>query len=345
MKNLILHCGIPKTGSSVLQVFWAKNSTRLRERRVDYFQVGDFELALSGKITSGNGAFLARTMLKAEDPNYLDQLPRALAQLEAKINENGCDVGLLSSELFTFASDDALKFFRDWLAQRGICLQIFYFIRRQDQFVSSAYVQQVKRHGCTEMPDDYIRKNYKNFSFLNYYSLFQRFLLIAGSGNVICKSYDAAISSPNGLFMVAQSILGLSLDGFELVGGDVNTSLGASEIVMMLMLNKLGPRGVFSDYLVENSIKRGDSASGTQHSLVSSKTIAEVESFFEDENRKLAKFAFNRDALFERSKEQPRSSALSGGMLSFEDVVNSLGGLLVRFDKRLAEIEHKLSKL
>src|SRR5262245_32437656 len=134
MKSLVLHVGIPKTGSSALQVCWAQNREALLSQSLDYFELGDFLLGLRGKISSGNGAHLARSFLRPQAEAHMPNREQQLATLDRKISESRCETGLLSSELFVFADDARLAEFAGWLLERDISLQFFYFIRDQVQF-------------------------------------------------------------------------------------------------------------------------------------------------------------------------------------------------------------------
>lgn len=345
MKQLILHAGIPKTGSSVLQVFWAQNHEGLLARSLDYFKIGDFKLGESGKISSGNGARLARTFLHPANPIHLKDREGALAALEEEIGKSSCETGLLSSEIFIDATDESLAEFRTWLKKKGITLKVFYFIRNQVQFLASSYIQQVKRHGCTEMPDEYVQRAYKNIPYLKYSSVLDRFASIVGAENVICRSYDAALASKGGVFETFFGAFGMPSDGLEPVSEDINTSLQPSEIVIMLLLNKMKPRMMFSDFLVENAVRRGAMSAGVQHHILSEKTVRLIEQHFAEDNRNIARSYFKRDALFEHVQGGQGVNSISGAALSFSDVIDCFGGLLIRFDERLVQIESRLAKL
>ena len=72
MKTLYIHAGMPKCGTSALQVFLAQNSDKLRDSDLDYLQLGDLSGAKSGEITSGNAGPLARSMYPPKHPGRID---------------------------------------------------------------------------------------------------------------------------------------------------------------------------------------------------------------------------------------------------------------------------------
>ena len=112
MKQIVLHIGMPKTGTSALQVFLARNHAALKEHATDYFQIGEFNLGLKGSISSGNGSFLARTLLPPNSPAWIADGERYHAEFHAAVRASTADVGIVSSEMFIDAA-------RDYLAGRG----------------------------------------------------------------------------------------------------------------------------------------------------------------------------------------------------------------------------------
>jgi hypothetical protein len=342
MKSLILHIGIAKTGTSALQVFLAQNRDELLGHSLDYFNIGDFALGARGKISSGNAGHLARSLLPTQAAAHLQGRDKFLEALEAEIAASPCETGLLSSEVFATVPDESLKHLRDWLAARGIALRVYFFFRNQIAFLTSTYIQQVKRHGSTEMPEDYILRCYQNIPSLKYFTLFTRLNAIVGRANVLCDDYDAASAAPDGLYQALLKTLSLPLQGYKLPEGQVNPSLDLGEIAIMLMLNRLKPRMFFSDYLVENAARRGRSSTDLVRKLLTPRTIRTLETYFAEENAKFAQACLGRAQLYERLAADGGEVAFLGAELSFADVVNTLGGLLVRFDERIAELERRV---
>ena len=341
MKSLILHIGIPKTGSSALQVFCAQNRQALLAQSLDYFELGDFSLGARGKISSGNGAHLARSFLRTQAAGYRSDREQQLAVLERAIAASTAATGLLSSEIFIFADDAALAEFARWLAARDVSLQFFYFVREQIQFLTSSYIQQVKRHACTESSEEYILRTYEKIAHIKYSKLFDRLAKIASPERIICRNFLDTRASKHGICDVFLNSLGLDPQGLEFVDASVNVSLDMTEIKIMLALNKLKPRMVFSDLLVENAARRGRKSSDLAHQLLSREALERIERYFAEDNARFARAYFGRDHLFEAREPAPdvRPPDAEPGL---SEVMEVFGGLLVRFDERLAALERRL---
>lgn len=345
MKDLIFHIGVPKTGSSAMQVFFARNHAVLQARGVDYFRIGDFALGMAGNISSGNGSLVSRSLLPAGSPIGIGDGEPHLKALFAAIEGSTCERGLVSSEIFADADLPALTRLVDRVKQLGIVPHAFCFVRRQDQFLSSAYMQQVKRHQCTDYPEVHIRRIYRQIKYLRYGTFFRNMTEVFGTGNVTVRLYEEATSAKGGLFLAFLRAYGLDPGGFDIAVKDINTSLTARSLLMMLLLNKYKPRMNFSDFVVENEIASGAMQSGAQHQLFSDTLTAEVEAFFHDENAALAQEYFARAELYEPAERTGNSQSISRLSLSVEDAVGFLGGLLVRMDTRLAALEAQVNTL
>jgi hypothetical protein len=345
MQELIFHIGVPKTGSSALQVFFARNHQVLLARGIDYFRIGDFGLGSAGNISSGNGSLVSRSLLPAGSPIGIGEAEPHLKALFAAIEASTCERGLISSEIFADADLPALTRLVDRVRQKGITPRAFFFVRRQDQFLSSAYMQQVKRHQCIEFPEVHVRRLYRQVKYLRYASFFHNITAAFGAGNVTARVYEEAVATKSGLFLAFLRGFGIDPGGFDTDIKDINTSLTTRSLLMMLLINKYKPRMNFSDFVIENEIASGAMQSGAQHALFSDALAAEIEAFFHDENAALASEYFARPTLFEPVERSGNAQSISRVSLSVEDAVAFLGGVLVRLDSRLATVEQQLSAL
>jgi hypothetical protein len=340
MKSIVLHIGIPKTGSSALQVFLAQNRAAHIAQSMDYFSIGEFELGQRGKISTGNGAHIARSLFRPQAAAFRPNRDEQLAALDRQISSSSCDTGLISSELFVFADDAGLSYFRDWLSARNIVLRFVYLIRNQVPFLASSYIQQVKHHACTETCEEYILRMYKKIQHIKYPKLFERLAKIAGPTQIVCLNYDEMRAIENGIFDGFVTSLGLNSRGLGFLQHEVNVSLNVPEIKIMLLLNGLKPRMMFSDYIVENAVRRGRKTANMVRQLLSRETIGQVESYFAEGNTRFARSHFGREALFDNSRayldDSPNTASAEP---TVSDIVETLGGLIVRLDERLAQIE------
>ncbi len=345
MKELVLHLGMPKTGSSALQVFLARNHASLLARGVDYLPIGEFALGVNGRISAGNGAYLARTLLAPESPARIPEPERHRAEFHAAIARSSARIGIVSSELFIDARRDALAALISALGERGVTVKALYYIRRHDQFLASAYMQQVKRHGCTDSPEAYTRVAYRQHPFLKYRSFYGYLSEMFGAENILCRTYEGTVMQGDGLFRDALATLGIAADHLAFEVPDINTSLTPEEVAIMLLVNRYKPRMQFSDLVVENTISTGAMKAGMEHHILPPPLVAEVEAYFHDENQAMARDYFKREQLFRTPPYTGPVEPIATPSLSFEDVIGFFGGLMVRYDQRLVELDQRIIEM
>jgi hypothetical protein len=340
--KIIFHVGIPKTGSTALQVFLAKNSEVLHKSGCDYFEIGEASLGRAGRISSGNGAYLARSVLPANSPA---RMPNSIAPIEEFLRAaetSTCQIGVVSSELFVDAKRDEFEQLLHRLRNMGITPVVFYFIREQDQFLSSSYIQQVKRHGLTVGPDKFARDAYRHIPYLKYATWFSSMEMLFGRENILCRTYEGAMHNENGIFGTFCQAVGISSEELAFGIPDVNTGMSIKELLIMTKLNKYQPRMRFSDLVVENSQLAGEVHSGETYNLFSSSLRAEISEFFREENLSLATSYFNRTELFFVRMKEAAGLTYADASIDVDDVIAFAGGLLVRFDERLANLEGRV---
>jgi hypothetical protein len=345
MRELIFHLGVPKTGSSALQVFLARNHDLLLARGVDYFRIGDFTLGAGGNISSGNGSLVSRALLPAGSPIGIGDPQPHIDALFAAIDASAADRGVISSEIFADADPPALTRLIERVKEKGIAPRAFFFARRQDQFLSSAYMQEVKRHQCTEFPEVHVRRLYRQVKYLRYGSFFRAMTEVFGAGQVTARLYEEAVANKGGLFQAFLRAIGIDPSGFDMDVKDINTSLTMRSLLMMMLINKYKPRMNFSDFVVQNEITSGAIQSGARHALFSDTLTGEIEAYFQEETAILAREHFARPVLFPPAERGGNTQSISRLSLSVEDAVGFLGGLLVSMDSRVAALEAQVKSL
>lgn len=344
MKELIFHIGTPKTGTSALQVFLAKNRQNLLNKNVDYLPIGEIALGAAGKVSSGNGAFLSRSILPISAPARISNGERYIRECLEAVRNSNADLGIISSELFVYVDDQALSAIIAELRNMDVAPRCFYYIRNQVQCLASVYMQQVKRHGCTEQPANYVGRTYKDIQFLRHHSFYLRQCGLFGSANVMCRPYEAAIEAKKGLFHAMLKALSIGSEGLDFGINDVNTSISARELSIMLLLNRFHPRMRFSDTVIENAAQFGSAASGQIHNFLPHALVEKIDRYFAEENANIARDYFHRSELFPPVPLQAEQQSVSVDALSMSDLVAFFGGLLVRYDARLAALEARLAK-
>ncbi len=145
-KTLFLHCGAPKTGTSYLQVLFARYSAQMAERGVIYPRNDFHEMAEAGKITSGNGIELAN-YLNPGLPHKIsnkDAFPKHLIEVLRAAGEASV---LYSSEFITFQHQKRAEFLAKVVADAGYAVRVIFFVRDLGAAAVSSYSQSIKRHG------------------------------------------------------------------------------------------------------------------------------------------------------------------------------------------------------
>lgn len=354
-KVLYLHMGLPKTGTSALQAFFSKNRNLLLEKSIDYPIMGNFQGQVKGNIASGNAAFLARAFLPENHRGTLVNSRNRNEYIQEfidKIKHSKSKYIVVSSEFLVALNIDSLLEIKNFLkSQLNLKIKIVYYMREQVSHLTSTYIQSVKRSNCTLFPEEYIRDSYQKKAFLYYHQLYNNFTDIFGLENVIPRIYEETKQYQGGIIGDFLSILSVDTNEFKdqfskSSNNIINVSLSPNEVAIMLLLNRYKPRMKFSDYLVEDAAEFRGQKPYEDRPIISPRLKETIESHFYEENKKLAEELFGREYLFpKKQNEQKAYIEISEDMFKNKDLVQFFGGLLVRFDGRIARLEDKLRKL
>lgn len=147
------HAGMPKCSSSAAKFFLQKiERNSLKKFALPRVWAG--RGCKKGKITSGNGFKIAKEILDSKNDRDIEAISKKILEECKRYNvENH----VISSELFYSIPLEKWKSFLDVL---GVDAEAYvaFFVRRQDQFLMSSYMQKVKRKGLTISPEDFFYK-------------------------------------------------------------------------------------------------------------------------------------------------------------------------------------------
>ncbi|WP_372370692.1 hypothetical protein [Candidatus Uabimicrobium sp. HlEnr_7] len=163
MKTLFLHIGSPKTGTSAIQVFCAQNYRILKKMGIIYpGEKKDFFVdAIQGKISSGNGVFIARYFREPNNKKYQEAYREFCKQLKSKKRYTL----LYSSEAFWNLKRKHFEQIYNLCDSHNCKIQIVLYLRSQKEMLLSSYAQAIKAKSLTVDIDNY----YHNFTHvLNY---------------------------------------------------------------------------------------------------------------------------------------------------------------------------------
>ncbi|MEP0156705.1 hypothetical protein [Pseudophaeobacter sp.] len=340
MKKIILHCGMPKTGSSALQVQLAQSRETLLKHGFDYLPMGDFKQARQGRITSGNGAGLARAYLNPEHPASLASRRGELTQKFCDMITAGDQHVILSSEFFSAAPRALLGQLATELSDFGE-VHLVFFVREQLNALASTYIQQVKRHLLCQYPDEFFAK-WDGYKIpMMYHSYFTQLAKQAPDAQIIAKPYELSQSHSAGLMGLFLDMIGAKVPAAAMpTDSRINLSPSPQEIRLMIEVNKHRPRMQFSDMLVESSHAAGRANIHAQHAILPPEFADEVSTFFRTENEAFFRDFAQSENIYLNAWTDDDFIDLRKVTFDATSVIDILSGLLVNLDQRLAKLEN-----
>lgn len=180
-KQLFLHIGTQKTGTTTIQSILSKNKKRLQNERIGYL---------------GRFAKLAREMRVINQPN--PELEKSIQQAFEKELEQHSDIDLdsfvVSNEKFT--GDKMIAYRNSGLIAESLHrilepfsldIKIIVFIRRQDKFIESTYAQKVYSGSSLSFSEFIELFDESDFHWTN---LLDSYASVFGKENILVHRFD-----------------------------------------------------------------------------------------------------------------------------------------------------------
>lgn len=305
-KTVYIHIGMPKTGTSSIQVFLAKNVDGLKANDVCYPELENLRAAKEGRVTSGNMGYISRSLL----PTFHADFPESsnsqelLSQLAESVNSSENSKVILSSEFLSVVPEKGLSELYKALSEHKV--RIIVYFRAQEKFIQSVYAQRVKRHEETESPDAFVEKRLKKDSILNYYKMLEQLSKVFGKSNIIVRVYEKEQLVNNNLLEDFLDAIGIKRNRlFNTEQKWANKTPGKNTIYLSRFINNKLPAYMSSRIIKHITAINIDRFMGRKN-IINHDLQQRIIDSFKDSNKSLAQEYLGRKkgVLFIRHKQK-----------------------------------------
>jgi hypothetical protein len=229
MKQLFLHIGLGKTGSSAIQSWLSLNAETLSRQGIDYADL--IPAAKHGEVSSGNGYILHRAVVSQD----FDEVERLITSTYFYNSKNS--VSIISCELLQGIKAVYIKRIREICEKNDIHVSVIAYVRSVYEQSYSTYIQGVKRSSVThcfgEKSDD--------ICFFTTVEYLKRYLDVFGD-DLIVLNYDGAKKD---IYASFATTTGIDRSETMEIKVKVNRSLTLQEAEVLRGVNALH-KGIFS---------------------------------------------------------------------------------------------------
>lgn len=248
MKKLIVHAGIPKTGSTSLQIFLSREEDVLLNDGVLYPKNGR-------ELYSSHYNIFKSFVDYLNDNNKLNELDSLLSQLRAEFFSAEIDTILISCEMFCYVTNSQPWLF---LVEKLSVKEVIFIVysRNEYQWLKSWHKQAIKMNTYKKSFNDFCSDNDYKYPLNN-------FLTSVGSINfgenvrskVIIVDYDKVDKInflSNFLNIIDLDSSGYSLNTFE----NENLPLSLELLCIIRRINELGLDSSMRELIVDRIISK-----------------------------------------------------------------------------------------
>lgn len=243
-KKLYVHVGMPKTGTTAIQNFCVANSKVLESKGYCY---PIFSYKYSGVPAVHNGIFLSRRIYdkngnrqkEIEDQNFSDNMSLILEKFKKYDNVILSDEGIWRGAKWRKELGASLKQISE---ENDFQIVIIAYLRRQDEYLSSLWAQNVKIghfNSSTDTWEEWLARH-DGAAVLDYAQRIDEFIELVGRQNVIVRKYDRESFAGGSILADFLAAIGLELDDtFTVEKSDRNISLRGNTVEIKRVLNTI----------------------------------------------------------------------------------------------------------
>jgi hypothetical protein len=349
-KAVYLHIGMPKTGTSSLQLFCEKNREILKEKGYCYPNI---PLRYLDASRTRNAHFLVGNIFRKSGEPDTEATNRQREQGYRYIKEQfeQYDYIVLSDEgiwkCLKTSPRNIIGEVNDFCRAYSYQLKVIVYLRRQDDFLESYWKQKVRRRGATRTWKSFL-KNTPSYVILDYYEHLKKISDVVGIENVIVRCYEKERFSGGSIYSDFLDVIGLELDEkFVPLEKPVNLSLSNNYAEIKRIMNKLlsdnwEVRHKENEWLEQVaaacSRQQTDSAKTSMFSQAERKKFMKK---YEKSNQKVAQEFLGEQELF-REDVEDLPKWVKENQRQYEDSLLFFGMALLRQEKEIEQIKNMI---
>lgn len=323
-KEIYLHIGTPKTGTSALQKFLVENRFELERRGFSYpkHSLGEYG------ISSGNGQEIVNIGLEYGAEKARDYLSSLVKKAKSK-------KVLISSEAFYACPELMYEVVPN--------ATVIVYFRNQIDLLESSYNQAVKREGQKAPFSRALRRVIFDKDSFYTGELVLKWVELFGLKNVIFRVYEEGFFKNENIYDDFLDAIGIeSSKEFKKPGDKVNVSYCLDALEYKRCLNAVVEGVEFPymkdvDAVLQNYSHDYFKAGGRKYSLYSKEELDEADRFFQPYRELLAKTFGLRSRLFNKSyKLKPFSLNSEARIIAIRKITDQLLHREPRIEKVLA---------
>ncbi|NVJ96859.1 MAG: hypothetical protein HWE25_01840 [Alphaproteobacteria bacterium] len=339
MKTIYFHIGTPKTGTTALQVFLAKNEDALEKQGVRYLPIGPRRNRQSPKMDQGNAQPLARSLLPAGTPYNLRQNQKALmAEFKSALDNCGEQIPIISGEAFCELPLETLKSLVQNMNAAGFEPKILVWVREHAAYLESRYNQFVKKRMETDDFETFVKKMCADHPYLAYGRFADQLAEMVGSENVLVRAFGERDTCEE-----FADIVGLDMSELEKPQKGINVSLSPAKTEILRALNNLGRPQSFANALMQNEKILSQLEPSQASTFVSPGIREKLDNLYSEDLQHLSEKWFDGKPILPQKTKPYVKQAEVLDQLDPLELIQFLGGILVRNEERLTTIERTLA--
>jgi len=340
-RNLILHIGSGKTGTTALQSFLKINNGLLHNHGFHYMvspQWGDNSHHLLGFALWGKEHLGLPNIPNIDISDLFQKMETEINQLDEKITS----VVISSELLFEIANTEKINPLIEFINKNFATTNIVAYLRRQDEHIQSLYQHWIKT-GHKQFRDKTITQFINNFQGDNYFEKLTAWANHFGKENISVRLYEKQQLKNSDLFADFMSLLNIQdISSFTKPPKDnLNLSINpeATEILRLCGFfdyNQL--REVWPDATKTNL---------TGYSLLSTNDKIKILGKYAESNSKVAKEFLGREDGNLFFSPPPKETELThiNNEMPFEFMVPTLMSIFQNQHTQITKLETELNKL